>query len=230
MAKHIPRIYCENIESGDFKLPGYQVNHVGRVLRVREGDEFLAFNKADGEWLCKIKQITKGCITANRIRCKRQYTEFRRVALGICQIKTENMKLVIEKCTECGASDFYLLDSEYTNYSNNIDKLRRIAILASEQSERLDIPELHKAQPLTLFAENLPVEYTWYTALERAPNAQQGVEITKCDVGFIIGPEGGFSDQEREILYAKTTPLTLSRNVLRSETAATLCTAIAGML
>ena len=230
MARHIPRIYCENMESENFKLPDSQVNHVGRVLRMREGDEFLAYNKATGEWLCRIKKIHKCCITATRICCKRKYVEFRRIALGICQIKPENMKLVIEKCTELGATDFYMLDSKYTNYNNNIEKLRRIAILASEQSERLDVPGIHSTEKLDKFTAHLPEKYTWYTALERAPDARQGTEITNSDVGFIIGPEGGFSATEREILYTKTTPLTLSRNILRSETAAILCTAIAGML
>ncbi|MBQ9335326.1 MAG: 16S rRNA (uracil(1498)-N(3))-methyltransferase [Alphaproteobacteria bacterium] len=218
------------MESENFKLPDSQVNHVGRVLRMREGDEFLAYNKATGEWLCRIKKIHKCCITATRICCKRKYVEFRRIALGICQIKPENMKLVIEKCTELGATDFYMLDSEYTNYNNNIEKLRRIAILASEQSERLDIPTIQDPTQIAHFAKDLPMEYTWYTAIERAHNGKNALEIAERNVGFIIGPEGGFSVTEREILCQKTTPISLSRNILRSETAAILCTAIAGML
>ena len=141
------------------------------------------------------------------------------------------MKLVIEKCTELGATDFFLIKSEYTNYMSDIERLRRVAIFASEQSERLDIPQVHNEQELSSFVMNLPIDYKWYSAIERSEKATPILEIAKASrgIGFVIGPEGGFSDAEKELLQQTTIPIRLSTNILRTETAAILCTAIGAM-
>ncbi len=203
-----------------------------RVLRMTPGDRFLAFNANAGEWECEIKDSSRDCVMAVMIRQIRECKSSRKLALAICQIKPENMRLILEKCTELGATDFYLLTSEYTNYHSDIAKLRRIAISAAEQSERLDIPTIYEEVPLDKFVSDLPSEYTWFSAIERETNACSLLEIinTHCKpFGFIVGPEGGFSDDEKTLLHTTTTPLRLSPNILRSETAAIMCAAAGGM-
>lgn len=232
MARHIPRIYCSDCDNECFLVPEYQLNHMLNVLRMREGAQILAFNETHGEWLCEIKRIRKSSIDVEMIYQTRKFVSTPKVALGICQIKPSNMKFVIEKCTELGVTDFYLLKSEYTNYSNDVNKLRQIAIFASEQSERMDIPNINEEKPLNEFVNNLPTEYAWFAAIERAEDARypSDFNLVKNSPGFIIGAEGGFSDTEKMLLRQNTTAICLSDNILRSETAAIACIAFAGMM
>jgi len=232
VSRHIPRIYCPECNSEGFWVPEYQRNHMVHVLRMREGTQILAFNETHGEWLCEIESIRKSSIDIRMISQTRAFMNSPKLALGICQIKPENMKLVIEKCTELGVTDFYLLKSEYTNYTNNINKLRRIAIFASEQSERMDIPNINEEKHLHEFVNNLPAEYAWFSAIERIGDAQYLLDfnLDANPLGFIVGAEGGFSDAEKLLLNQKTTAICLSQNILRSETAAIACIAFAGMM
>ena len=231
MAKHIPRIYCPELKTGVFRVPGDHISHMLRVLRMKQGDRFLAFCADAGEWECTITEIKSGCVDAQQLRKVREYAGQKKLALAICQIKPENMRLIIEKCTELGATHFYLLSSEYTNYHSDISKLRRIAISASEQSERIDISEIHEEKPLGEFATNLPGEYVWFAAIERESDACPLLEITthREPIGFIVGAEGGFSDAEKMLLRKHIKPVCLSANILRTETAAITCVAIGGM-
>ena len=139
--------------------------------------------------------------------------------------------MVIEKCTELGVTDYYILRSEYTNARNDIEKLQRIAISASEQSERLDVPAIHEEQRLNEFITNLPDEYMWFSAIERDDEAISILDISpeNQNIGFIVGPEGGFSGAEKLLLQRYTTPIRLSHNILKTETSAMICCAIAGI-
>lgn len=225
MPRHIPRIYCPDLNNNGFAVPDYQQNHMINVLRMREGDQFLAFNENNGEWLSKIKEITKSAIICEALCQTRKYEPSRRLALGICQIKPENMKFAIEKCTELGATDFYFLTSSYTNYHSNIPKLQRIAVLAAEQSERLDVPQIHEEISLNEFLKNLPHEFTWFSAIERnETKSLRRIESFREGAGFIVGPEGGFSEAEKLLLSNHTIPIRLSNNILRTETACIACT------
>ncbi len=232
MPRHIPRIYCSDCNSECFVVPEYQLNHMLNVLRMREGSQILGFNETYGEWLCEITRIRKSSIEIRMIYQTRKFVRAPKSALGICQIKPDNMKCAIEKCTELGVTDFYLLKSEYTNYTNDVNKLRRIAILASEQSERLDIPNIRAERHLNEFINNLPADYTWFSAIERTEDARYPLDfdVVGHSPGFIVGAEGGFSDTEKLLLNQNTTAIRLSRNILRSETAAIACIAFAGMM
>ena len=199
---------------------------------MREGAKFLAFNETHGEWLCELKEIRRASISVKMLHKTREFKPTSRLALGMCQIKPDNMKMVVEKCTELGVTDFYLLKSQYTNYRNDVNKLRRIAIFASEQSERIDIPNIREETPLDEFINNLPLEYTWLSAIERNEDAYSplDLELAENQLGFIVGAEGGFSDSEKLLLKQNTKAIRLSENILRSETAAIACIAFAGML
>ena len=232
MSRHIPRIYCPNCNAKIFVVPEYHQNHMINVLRMREGTQFLAFNETNGEWLCEVKEIQRSSISVKMLHKTREFTPASKLALGMCQIKPDNMRLVVEKCTELGVTDFYLLKSKYTNYANDVNKLRRIAIFASEQSERLDIPNIQEEMPLGEFIKNLPSEYTWFSAIERNEDAHYPLdfELAGNQLGFIVGAEGGFSDSEKSLLKQNTKAIRLSENILRSETSAIACIAFAGML
>ena len=223
MARHIPRLYCQNI-SESFEIEGSQAIHLISVLRLKENDEFLAFNENDGEWLCSISKIKKQNIYANKLKLIRKFQNGPKLALAFCLIKQDNSKLIIEKSTELGATDFYPIISQYTNSSVNISKLETIA----KQSERLDIPKIHDIMQFEEFINNLPDDILWISAIERQDDIKSlsDIDLKDKNCGFIIGPEGGFSENEKKLLTEKTNAVSISKNILRAETAAISCLSV----
>jgi 16S rRNA (uracil1498-N3)-methyltransferase len=134
----------------------------------------------------------------------------------------------MEKCTELGVTDFYPIVSQYTNHQINLSKNKLVVIGASEQSERLDIPRIHGEAEFENFVNNLPSDFRWISAIERQSSKSiLDIEITSSvNYGFIVGPEGGFARAEIDLLSTKTIPVTLSNNILRSETAAISCISV----
>ena len=228
MARHVPRIYLEEFESEEFEIPVSQAKHLVSVLRLQENDEFLAFNKEAGEWRCSISKIKKQNVFARKIEQIRKFKESPKLCLAFCVIKPDNTRLVVEKATELGVTDIYPLVSKYTNNKIKSEKLDSVIINASEQCERLDVPVLHEPTGFIEFLNNLPKEVFWISALERKdiiPNLSF-IEMKGKPCGFIVGPEGGFSDLEKELLIKNTTPVTISSNILKAETAAIACLSV----
>ena len=228
MAKHIPRIYCPDLNDEFFEIPDFQITHLISVLRLKDGDNFFAFNQEKGEWLCSILSIKKRGVTAKRVEFQKEFQRSNFLALAFSLIKPDNMRLIIEKGTELGVTDFYPLITKYTNSKLNIKKLESIAILASEQSERIDIPQIHEEIHFENFIMKLPDNFAWISAIERKQDISSlnEIDMKNKNIGFIIGPEGGFSDLEKDMLSQKTIPSCLSSNILRSETAAIACLSV----
>lgn len=223
--RHIPRLYVQPITE-KFTVSDAQSRHLVNVFRLTTGSNFIAFNPNDGEWECEIISITKKQVVAKRIIRTRtcSYASKLYIAFGI--IKPDNMRLIVEKCTELGTTEFFPLITEYTQYRNiNISKFQAIAIQASEQSERIDVPVIHEPVLLPVFVEKLPPDVIWLSALERSGKAIY--RHHSDNVGFIIGSEGGFSDAERLLLAKKTEPISLGNNILRTETACIACACLA---
>ena len=154
MARHVVRIFCEKIND-KFQLSEEQTHRIVNVMRLKNCDEFLAFNETDGEWSCRISQINKNSINCVRQNLIKNATTTLPRALAFCLIKPDAMKLIIEKCTELGITDFYPIISEYTQLKNcNLDKLKLIAMHATEQSERFCIPQIHQITNLRYFIQN----------------------------------------------------------------------------
>ena len=227
MARHVPRIYTENLEGLEFEIPRSSSLHLVSVLRLRENDEFVAFNKESGEWQCVITKIKRQDVWASKIKLLRENQEMPPLCLAFCLIKPDDAKLAVEKATELGVTDIYPIISKFSYHSINLEKIRSVSIGSSEQSERLDVPTIHPTIQLTEFIKNLPENILWISAVERMPETKSLNEISMKDIacGFIIGPAGGFSDDEKKLLETKTTAVTISRNILRAETAAIMCLA-----
>lgn len=229
MSKHIPRIYCSKLDEEYFDIPQFQLIHLTSVLRLKNSDTFIAFNEQSGEWYCKIFELNKKKAIGQKEKFLRSFVKNKlKLALAFCIIKKDNLRFIIEKGTELGVNDFYPLSSKYSSSLLDNEKLNHTAILATEQSERLDIPRIHEIQNINTFLQNLPDDFNWFSAIERQNNSisLDNANIKGVNSGFIIGPEGGFSDDEKELLIKNTTPVCLSNNILRAETAALTCLAV----
>lgn len=195
-------------------LNAQQQHYLAKVLRFKNGDTFTAFNSTYGEW--QVSYNKHGCVCLAQTK-----TAFQSAPLGLAfaPIKHDALSFLIEKATELGVTYLQPIITDHTNSKRiNLERIEKQVIEAAQQCERLDIPVIHPIISLQKFITNLPKVINWYTALERLENIEQSKIIKPC--GFIVGPEGGWSATEKELLLQKTTPISLGNNILRAETAA----------
>jgi 16S rRNA (uracil1498-N3)-methyltransferase len=143
-------------------------------------------------------------------------------------LKSEAMGVLVEKATELGVTHMQFILTDYGQRSRLSDKkLVQTSIDAAQQCERLDIPEILQPIELSRFIENLP-PVQWYAGIERKDDSKY---LRECigdltqDLGFIIGPEGGWHGREVIALssHKGIIPFTFGESILRAETAAITC-------
>ena len=217
------RVYSENkISTGDFVFSNKdKVHHISKVLRLKEGDDLLIFNQESGEFLANIEAIKKSEIILNIKKFIRKNSEKRSVTIAFSPIKPDRVRFLIEKCTEIGCTNFIPVVTSRTIVKKvNEEKIASYIIGASEQSGRVALPELQKVTPLqTFIAENK----TKMLFCDERENTQSISKLKiDSDIVILIGPEGGFSEEERKTLHLNKyiIPVTLGENILRAETAA----------
>lgn len=222
--KHIPRIFVESELSSEvlIKLSDVQMNHITKVLRLKNGCEVRLFNEKYGEWSAIIVEEKK-----NQLRCISQLTapinEKRKFPVLACSLINPNkFHFILEKTTELGVAEIVPIISEYTQFrSFNLQKARQVVIQACEQSKRIIIPRVHEPKDLKSFLDN----YTYARDLLVGVENFSGVKL-KYDIKngcvFLIGPEGGFSKKEYDSFqnYSFIRKISFGENILRSETAA----------
>lgn len=203
------------------------MHYLKNVLRKSQGDKIRVFNGRDGEWIASISAFSKKSGAAQLDeRIKDQPLQVRKVHLFFSPIKKQRMDFLIEKAVELGVTDIYpVLMNRTENRKVNESRMFSQIIEAAEQCERLDVPVLHDVMKLPQIlgqADIIPL----YVALERHDGAK---EIAKFDFdgacGFIIGPEGGFDDDERAMILTASgiNVISLGDTILRTETAAVAC-------
>ncbi|MHA1539159.1 MAG: 16S rRNA (uracil(1498)-N(3))-methyltransferase [Alphaproteobacteria bacterium] len=232
MARFIPRLYLNPDlhslpQAGEnLTLSDNIFHYLKNVLRVKIGHDCLIFDGKKGEWAATITEINKKSITAV-IKEQTRAQEKNQSDLWLIFAPVKQIESLIRQTTEIGISKFIPVKTEYSTVNKyKEDRLRTIAIEAAEQSERLTIPPFNDLTPLQTLLENWPKE----RGLILCDESHQGIPIAKAasaadknkDYALLIGPEGGFSDKEREMLYTKpfVTAVSLGRNILKADTAA----------
>lgn len=208
-----------------------QVHYLRNVLRQGPGDTLTVFNGTDGEWSAQIHHLTKsrGDVTIlEQIRPPLQ-TPF--VGLIFAPLKHDPLLYLIEKCTELGVSCLQpALMERSVVHKFNQDKMQRNTIEASQQCERLAVPDVKEILPLRTILTKLSQTSDSVELIVCQERGQPGFIAqvlrtisTDKNVYFLIGPEGGLSADELDILA--TFPFVhfcnLGPNILRAETAAT---------
>lgn len=216
--KNMTRLYLtQRLSAGQIvELDKEQRHYLEKVLRFKSGQYFFGFNEQDGEWRIAFDKPLYRC--SDQVR---PYLPSVPCWLAFSPLKHDPMNFLIEKATELGVSDFQPILTERTNnHRLNIERLAKNAQEAAQQCERLDIPKIHEPLYLVDFLNKLPNVINWYAALERS---DANVLDIQFPAGFIIGPEGGWSNQEQLLLKKYTRPISLGKNILRAETAAVVC-------
>jgi len=216
------RLFFSNILSVNSidRLNKSQSHYLTKVMRVKENEIFSLFNN-NGEWEAKILGLSKGIVEfkiTNQLRKKESVKE---LWLAFSPIKSNYQNFMIQKATELGVTKFIpIIFDRSVVRKININRLEKIVIEASEQSNRLNIPKIEDAQKLKSFLKTNSMDLI-FTDLNSNNKKIDKSYFTDKPTCIIIGPEGDFSEGERdEILSFKGVhPLKINENILRSETA-----------
>ena len=189
-------------------------------MRTNIGENFSLFNQ-NGEWEAKITKITKGIVEFSITKKLRSNTDEKEIWLAFAPIKLNYLNLMIQKATELGVTKFIPILTERTIVRKiNQNRINKIIVEASEQSNRLKVPKLEEIVKLENFLKSNQKTNIIFGDLNTKNSNLSIKDIEPLCV--LIGPEGDFTVKERErILKLKNIiPLKINENILRSETAA----------
>jgi len=202
------------------KLDRDQSHYLSKVMRVKENEVFSLFNK-EGEWEAKILGISKNIVEFKIIKQLRQKEITKELWLAFSPIKSNYQNFMLQKATELGVTKFLPIIFDRTVVRKiNKDRLEKIVIEASEQSNRINVPNIEDAQDLNSFLKKNSMDLI-FTDLNSNINKVDKSKFTDKPVCIIIGPEGDFSETEREkiLSFKGVQPVKINENILRSETA-----------
>ena len=135
------------------KLDKSQSHYVNKVMRVKINETFSLFNKS-GEWEAKINKILNGIVEFNITNQLRQKENSKELWLAFSPIKSNYFNFMLQKATELGVTKFLPIITDRTIVRKiNYERVKKIIIEASEQSNRLTVPDVEKAQNLKSFLE-----------------------------------------------------------------------------
>ena len=202
------------------KLDKSQSHYISKVMRIKENEIFSLFNSS-GEWEAKILNITKSIVEfeiTNQIRQKENQKE---LWLAFSPIKSNYFNFMIQKATELGITKFIPIIFERTVVRKlNKERLEKVIIEATEQSNRINIPTLEDTTNLEDFLKSSEMNLI-FTDLNSDNKKVDLEKLTNKPVCIVVGPEGDFSENERgKILSFKDVQaIKINENILRSETA-----------
>tara|TARA_B100000579_G_scaffold357267_1_gene313185 strand:+ start:104 stop:814 length:711 start_codon:yes stop_codon:yes gene_type:complete len=205
------------------KLKKPQSHYLIKVMRVKIGEYFSLFNK-NGEWLAKINNVSKGLVEFSVQKQLRQKENIIEVWLAFSPIKSNYSNFMIQKATELGITRFIPIIFNRTIVRKiNFERLEKIIIEATEQSNRINIPILEKTQNLESFLKKNEKKINLiFTDLNTKNKKIELNKNSKKPLCIIIGPEGDFSENERQAIldFEGVNPVKINQNILRAETAA----------
>ena len=220
---NIRLFYQENL-SNDLigKLDKKQSHYIIKVMRIKQNENFNIFNSF-GEWFAKIIKISKGIVEFKIIKQLRIKESPREVWLAFSPIKSNYFNFMIQKATELGATKLIPIVFERTIVRKiNKERLTKIAIEAGEQSNRIYIPDIENLVKfekfISIYKDKINLIFTDINTNQKKVDLNKLKNKPLC---IIVGPEGDFSELERQKILSFTgvQSLKLSENILRSETA-----------
>ena len=218
---YIRLFFKENLSDNlNSNLDKSQSHYISKVMRIKEGESFSLFNDS-GEWEAKINEIKKGIVNFKIVKKLKNSENNSEIWLAFTPIKLNYLNFMIQKATELGVTKFIPILSERTMVRDlNSERLNKVIIEASEQSNRIKLPKLEK---LVKFKDFIKLYKDTDIVFGDLNSSNDQIKINKdSPVCILIGPEGDFSENERkEILDLKNVKsLKINKNILRAETAA----------
>ena len=222
-----PRLFVDApLREGErIALERNQSNYLGNVLRLSAGETILVFNGRDGEWQAQIEGRKRpDCLSI--IARTRPQDRLPDIAYVFAPLKHARLDYMVQKAVEMGASALQPVLTRHTQVSRvNVDRMRANVIEAAEQCGILSLAAVAEPVALDRFLDKRQISRLLVFCDEAADIGnpiealQQGVSADGIDV--VIGPEGGFAEEERALLLRQPRALRLSLGprILRADTA-----------
>lgn len=221
----LPRLFVENTlaEGASVTVDG---NYLAAVLRLGPGDQVKLFDDRTGEWLAEIVEAGKKRVTLRIGERLREREEVPDLWLLFAPVKRGRIDWLVEKATELGVARLVPAITRRTIVDRlNLERLRAHAIEAAEQCERTALPVLEEPRKLDAALKTWPADRNLYFADEAGG---ERFAPAPGPAAILIGPEGGFTDEERAAIRAlpQARPVSLGPRILRADTAALAAVAL----
>jgi 16S rRNA (uracil1498-N3)-methyltransferase len=212
-------------------IMGDDVRHIATVLRMKPGEMLILCDGKGAEYTAKIEQVGRAEIAAEIVHEKKREIPSPQVTLVQGLPKFDKMDWIVQKATELGVSSIVPLITERTivkikDKEKRVQRWQKICREAAMQSSRVDIPRVETIQSIRDYFHTVVFDPDTLLLLPWEEGTQPIKEILRSRVGakhiiVLIGPEGGFSAAEAEMIKGKGFhAVNLGPNILRTETAA----------
>lgn len=194
-------------------------------MRKAAGDELRVFNGQDGEWLAAIEEINKKNVLIKLVKKTLEQQGGSDIWILASPVKKEALDLMVEKACELGAAKFIPVTCDHTVvHKINQERLQMVAVEAAEQSERLDVMTVDSTRGLKKFLNSSDYSRDLIFCVERtgaASLAETARKLAGKPLAILVGPEGGFSEQEIDFInnFKYAHPVSLGPRILKAETA-----------
>jgi 16S rRNA (uracil1498-N3)-methyltransferase len=237
--KTTPRLHIEDSLSvaREIVLTREQAHYLASVLRMASGDAVRAFNGRDGEWLTYLATVSKKLVS---LRCERLVAEARLppdIDYIFAPLKHARLDYMVQKATELGARRLRpVMTSRTVAERVNLERMRANVIEAAEQCNLVHVPEVLEPEKLEkiLVTWEKGRSLVYCDETKTALNPLESLKALKTPSAVLVGPEGGFTDEEKVLLKSQSfvIPISLGPRIMRADTAAiaalTLVQAMAG--
>jgi 16S rRNA (uracil1498-N3)-methyltransferase len=196
-------------------------------MRLKTGGGLRLFNGRDGEWHAKLTEIGRKQVCLLVQEQSRSQTRCPDIELAFAPVKRARSEFIAEKATELGVRTIQVVRTRFTNQKSvRLDRLQAISLEAAEQTERMDLPEILPEVPLSNWLAALCPDRVLLFCDERATDAEAILpalqKVQSSAFSVLIGPEGGFREDEQTQIRAMpgALPVSLGPRILRADTAA----------
>ncbi|QJF52498.1 16S rRNA (uracil(1498)-N(3))-methyltransferase [Roseobacter ponti] len=219
------RLYVEHPlgEAQTLPLSREQAHYLFGVMRQGAGDHLLVFDGKCGEWLAQLEQAGKRGGTLRVLEQTRPLRMPPDLWLMFAPIKKARTDFIVEKAAELGAARIIPVQTAFTNAGRiQRDRLQAHAVEAAEQCGGTFVPEVTDLQKLPALLDGWNADRRIMFCDEAAPSGAPVLPDAPGPWAVLIGPEGGFSDAERQRLrgLSHAHPVSLGPRILRADTAA----------
>jgi 16S rRNA (uracil1498-N3)-methyltransferase len=230
-----PRLFVDAPLAQDARvaLDRDQSNYLGNVLRLAAGAEVLAFNGRDGEWQAAIegRKRPDGLVILQQTRPQDRLAD---LAYVFAPLKHARLDYMVQKAIEMGAAALHPVLTRFTQASRiNTERMRANVVEAAEQCGILSIATVSEPVPLERFLSQRPADRLLIFCDEAAEvenpiESLQGARAAGQGIDVLIGPEGGFAEEERALLLRqpRILRLALGPRIMRVDTAAVAALAL----
>lgn len=232
--KIMRKFYVDKEVTNDKIILENDYNHIVNVLRKKIGDKIIIFNNMGVDYECEIEKINKKNIELRVINQKENIKDNKtKITLFQALIKSDKLELIIQKLTELNIDNMFLFESEHTvvkSRETRLDKFNKISIEACKQCERSKSIGLNFIGNFNNLINELKKYDCVFFAYEKSEKPLKDVlKNSKCNnIAIVVGAEGGFSsaEQEKLIKLDNVKEVSLSKNILRAETASIFLSSI----